>query len=154
MSLWYRCHINDKKNYVFSGDGGLFTAGRWNHKGRKVVYCSENIALATLEWLSHNGLSVSGFSYNKYSIEIPNSKIKKFSLSDMPLDWIKSPSVDSTRTFADDNLFNSKEYLAIAIPSVVIPEEFNLVINPMHDDYDNIRINIKHIGTYNAPLRY
>ncbi len=32
-----------------SGNGGLFTAGRWHHQGARIVYCAESLALATLE---------------------------------------------------------------------------------------------------------
>lgn len=70
MSIWYRAHHSPNIDMVFSGAGGLYVSGRWHHKGRKVIYCSQSIALCTLEWLSHNGLSVSGFSYYKYSLEI------------------------------------------------------------------------------------
>ena len=148
MSTWYRAHRANTIDMVFSGEGGLYVAGRWNYKGRKVIYCSQSISLCTLEWLSHNGLSVSAFSYNKYSIEIPEKLITRYEEKELPKHWNKSPSIDKTREFAESNLFNKTEHAAIAVPSVVIPEEYNLVINPLHKDFCAIQKSIKKIGSY------
>ncbi len=80
-------------------------AGRWNHIGNKIIYCSQSIALCTLEWLSHNGLSVSGFDYYRYSIDIPESLIRKFTLSELPKEWMQVPANNATRDFAEEHLF-------------------------------------------------
>src|SRR5690349_5802091 len=101
MSTWYRASANKTPQAVFSGDGGLYVAGRWNYSGKKVIYCSESIALCTLEWLAHHGLSVSGFTYYRYSIEIPDKWITKFSPSDLPSEWNSTPANDFTRDFAE-----------------------------------------------------
>ena len=143
MSIWYRAHQTKHMNMTFSGEGGMFVAGRWNNKGQKVIYCSQSISLCTLEWLSHHGLSVSGFSYNKYSIEINDALIKSFKIKDLPKNWNQSPAIQETRDFAEKHLFNQTKYIALAVPSVVIPEEYNLVINPQHPAYVLICKTIK-----------
>lgn len=153
MSIWYRAHSENNTDAVFSCDGGLYAAGRWNYKGRKVIYCSQSISLCTLEWLSHNGLSVSEFSYSKYSIEIPEKLIKRYELKELPKNWNQSPATDASRDFAENNLFNHMKYVAIAVPSVVVPEEYNLVINPLQKDYFLIHNTIKNIGSFIAPKR-
>lgn len=153
MSIWFRASQISKIQTVFSGEGGMFTPARWNHLGRRVVYCSESIALCTLEWLSHNGLSVSGFNYIRFSIEIPDKLVKKFLPKDLPKEWNKTPSTDVTRDFAEKNLFSSKKVLALALPSVLVPEEFNLIINPLHKDFSNVLKNAKRLGKHSAPLR-
>lgn len=43
MSIWFRGAQNQHADIVFSGDGGLYVAGRWNHKGTKAIYCSQSI---------------------------------------------------------------------------------------------------------------
>lgn len=153
MSAWYRAHNTSLVEYVFSGEGGLFVAGRWNHKGRKVIYCSSSISLCTLEWLAHNGLSVSGFSYFKFEINVPDSLIKSFTIKDMPKDWEKTPSSKNTRDFSEEHLFNQNKYLAISVPSVMVPEEFNLVINPLHKDMETVTQSISLLGKYTSPQR-
>jgi RES domain-containing protein len=153
MAIWYRAsQINDVQK-AFSGDGGLFTAARWNHLGRKTVYCSESISLCTLEWLSHHGLSVSGFNYYRYSIEIPGKLVNKFTPDHLPTEWNTTPATDVTRDFAEQHLFLSEKFIALALPSVLVPEEFNLVINPSHKDFSMIIKTANVLGKHSAPVR-
>lgn len=153
MSIWFRGSQNQQANDVFSGDGGLYVAGRWNHKGTKAVYCSQSISLCTLEWLSHNGLSVSGFNYYKFSIEISDEYIIQYNLSNLPQEWRDTPSPNSTRDFAANRFFTPNKYLAMAIPSVMVPEEFNLVINPLHAAFGVVQKTIRLLGKFTAPNR-
>lgn len=154
MTIWYRVTGLNNIKEVFSGEGGLFAPARWNHLGRKAIYCSESISLCTLEWLSHNGLSVSGFNYFRYSIEIPDKFIKRFSVSELPKEWNYTPATDITRDFAESHLFTMDRYVAIALPSVVVPEEFNLVINPMHVQFPKLAKTAEQLGEYVAPIRH
>lgn len=153
MSIWFRASQNPQAETVFSGEGGIYVAGRWNHKGTKAIYCSQSISLCTLEWLSHNGLSVSSFSYYKFSIEIPDDLILKYTVSDLPKEWQNMPSASSNRDFAAKNFFSLNEYLAMAVPSVMVPEEFNLIINPLHARFDKIKKTILSLGHFIAPDR-
>jgi len=153
MSIWFRGSQIQQADAVFSGEGGLYVAGRWNHKGTKSIYCSQSISLCTLEWLSHNGLSVPGFSYYKFSIEIPDELIIKYIISDLPKEWKNTPSPNLNRDFAAKNFYDPNEYLAMAIPSVMVPEEFNLVINPLHTAFAKIKKTIRILGQFTAPSR-
>lgn len=152
MAIWYRAAQIENIQTVFSGMGGLYAAGRWNHLGRKIVYCSQSISLCTLEWLSHNGLSVSGFSYYRYAIDVPDDLIKCFPELELPDEWNKTPAVDITRNFAEEHLFASSQ-LAIAVPSVMVPEECNLLINPLHQSFAEVIQTVKTLGKYTAPIR-
>ena len=153
MATWFRAHNRNDITYVFSGDGGLYANGRWNHLGRRAIYCSQSIALCTLEWLAHNGLSVSGFSYYRFSIEIPDGMIARFTAAELPTDWNAVPASDAGRSFADAQLFTANGPLAIAIPSVVVPEEENLVINPLHFGFKNALGTVRALGIHEAPER-
>jgi RES domain-containing protein len=153
MPLWYRASPCESIEEAFSGDGGLYVVGRWNHIGNRTIYCSESIALCTMEWLAHNGLSISGFNYYRYSIEISDDLIMKFSASDLPEDWNANPSTDFTRDLAEKYLFSSKKFIAIAVPSVMVPEEYNLVINQSHTKFQGVFKTIKALGQYIVPNR-
>lgn len=153
MATWYRAHTHSNPQYVFSGDGGLFVQGRWNHLGKKAIYCSESIALATMEWLAHNGLSVSGFSYHRYSIDIPDNMVTSFKVSQLPPDWNSTPSTSSTRDFSDIHFFTTQGPLAISVPSVIVPEEKNLIINPLHSDFPKVAGSVVSLGQFVAPSR-
>lgn len=153
MSIWYRCSQNKNSHDVFSGEGGLYVAGRWNHKGNKAIYCSQSISLCTLEWLAHNGLSVSGFSYYKFSVRIPEKWVIRYTLSDLPFDWNKTPATDTTRNFAETHFFLPNQQLAMAVPSVMVPEEYNLIINPLHQAFPQVRESISLLESFTAPHR-
>lgn len=153
MSIWFRGSQVQNTDIVFSGEGGLYVAGRWNHKGTKSVYCSQSISLCTLEWLSHNGLSVSGFSYYKFSIDIPDDLIIKYAISDLPKEWKDTPSPNMNRDFAAKHFYDPNEYLAMSIPSVMVPEEFNLVINPLHTAFSEVKRTTRILGQFTAPSR-
>lgn len=152
MSIWYRVSRQENSMATFSGEGGLRVAGRWNFVGNKSIYCSESIALCTLEWLVHHGLSVSAFNYYRYSIEVPDNFIKTFSIKELPSEWNMTPATDITKIFADKELFAANR-LAMAVPSVLVPEEFNLVINPLHVAFQQIASSIKSLGKFIAPDR-
>lgn len=153
MSLWYRVHTQGDMAKVFSGDGGLFTAGRWNHIGQKVIYCSESLALATLEWLTYNGLSVSAFVCNHFSVEVPDNLVIKFKSTELPKGWDTTPATGTSREFAGSNLYKADGPLAISVPSVMVPEEFNLVINPLHKDFKSVIGTAIFLNRRKAPLR-
>ena len=146
MSLWYRVHSQSAVASVFSG-------GRWNHVGQKVVYCSESLALATLEWLTYNGLSVSAFVCNHFSIEVPDHLVNKYNASELPKGWNTTPASGKSQDFAESNLFKTNGPLAIAVPSVMVPEEYNLVINPLHKDFKNAVPTATFLNRHEVPIR-
>lgn len=153
MTVWYRAHRLQKITDVFSGEGGLYSSARWNHEGNKVIYCSESIALSTLEWLCHHEISVSEYENFRFSIDVPDKLTLKLSLSNLPKNWHATPDTDVTRDFADEYLFNQKKYLAIAVPSVMVPEEYNLVINPLHPAFKTTEKTIRELGKHRSPRR-
>lgn len=152
MSIWFRGSQIQQADAVFSGEGGLYVAGRWNHKGQN-LYIVLNQYLF-VHWNGyHNGLSVSGFSYYKFSIEIPDELIIKYIISDLPKEWKNTPSPNLNRDFAAKNFYDPNEYLAMAIPSVMVPEEFNLIINPLHTAFAKVKKTIRILGQFTAPSR-
>ena len=152
MSTWYRVQKTNNIQDTFSGEGGLYAAGRWNYRGKKAVYCSQSLALCTLEWLANHGLSVSGFNYYRYSLEVPDQLIVRCTHSELPSDWAKTPPTDSTRHFAEKHLYQAN-IVAIAVPSVLVPEECNLVINPAHKEFPKLLHSVKCLGQHQAPKR-
>ncbi len=129
-----------KKKYInsaFSGIGGMYSEGRWHSKGKPVVYTSMSASLAALEVLVHwqPGSIIPVFvlchaTLPKSCIE---STYKKINLRD--------PANDQSLTqTVGDNWFNSSSALALEVPSVIIPFEYNFVINTSHPDYSKLKI--------------
>lgn len=129
-------HLKDD----LTGKGASLFPGRWNLKDVFCIYTSETRALALLEHMANIGREVymnSFFSIR--TIYIPEECILKISLSDLPSNWRERPPPVSTREFGS-RLIESKESLAYFLPSIVIPQEFNILIDPIHPDIKKLRI--------------
>ena len=117
-----------------SGKGAEKTGGRWNRKGTPLVYASSSIALACLETLVH---LAGGFPLplNRYLVQItlpPTAWRNRVLLGRTAhVGWDAEPpgmvSMDWGTQWA-----NSGKSLLAVVPSVVVPEESNILINPTH----------------------
>ena len=119
-----------------SGKGAELTGGRWNHKGTPLVYASTSIALACLETLVH--LS-GGYSLplNRYliRIDVPATLWRRRTIFDSTTQagWDTQPpgpvSLDWGTQWA-----HSLGSLLAEVPSIVVPDETNVLLNPRHSD--------------------
>ncbi|MES2297286.1 MAG: RES family NAD+ phosphorylase [Pseudomonadota bacterium] len=117
-----------------SGTGAKITGGRWNSKGRPVVYCAANIALATLETVHvlHSG----SLPFNRYlvRVDIPAAVWERRQRLDAPPGgWDAVPAgMGSVR--AGDAWLAAAVTAVLEVPSVIVPEERVVLINPRHGD--------------------
>ena len=117
-----------------SGTGAKMTGGRWNSKGTPVVYCASNIALATLETVHY--LSSGGLPFNRYlvRVDIPDTAWNaRLLLDPLPGGWDAIPAGLAARTAGDGWVAACRTALLL-VPSVIVPEEYNVLINPQHAD--------------------
>jgi RES domain-containing protein len=115
-------------------------AGRWNGTGRKVIYCAESIALAFLE----NMIRRQGVGFNQdfktVILQIPEElKIQKVVPGDLPAGWRKFSDYSKCQPIGNE-WFDEGIYPILKVPSAVLPESFNYVINAMHPDCRKIKI--------------
>ncbi|MEO7496907.1 MAG: RES family NAD+ phosphorylase, partial [Massilia sp.] len=117
-----------------SGAGAKSSGGRWNSKGTPLVYCATTIALATLE-TAH---SVAGGSlpYNRFlvRVDIPEPVWRaRLVLDPLPGGWDAIPAGLSSR-IAGDAWVASGASALLLVPSVIVPDEYNVMINPRQVD--------------------
>lgn len=113
---------------AFTGEGARKYGGRWNSPGRPAVYLAGSRALAALEMLVH--LTTPGSRSKPYLIfeaSIPRSEIRE-------ADDARAP-----RGVGDEWLQTSRS-LILRVPSVLIPQECNYVLNPEHPAASRIRV--------------
>lgn len=125
-----------------SGDGARMYGGRWNPIGTSALYTSETRALASLELLVHTTKDLIPPKYKILSIEIPFAKINdipKINISELPDNWKKSPPPDELKLIGTKYLI-AQNNLAVCVPSTIISKEYNIVINPMHPDFKQVKI--------------
>ncbi len=126
----------DYEAHELNGIGAEKTGGRWNSKGNAVVYAAPSRALACLETAVH--MDDSGLPLNRYLVEIriPIAVWKKrvtWSKDTCPVGWDALPQGRVSLRLGDEWLKGGKSAIAL-VPSVVVPEECNVLINPKHPD--------------------
>jgi RES domain-containing protein len=138
-----------------TGEGAKRTGGRWNRKSAPLLYASTSRALACLETIVHLGGAAS-LPLNRYLVEVmvPDAAWSARTVFDpvanvgwdaeppgkVSLDWGTSWTMGLTTLVAE-------------VPSVVVPEELNILINPRHADGVSVRAHKVRKWTYDARLR-
>lgn len=114
-----------------SGEGAKINGGRWNHKSVPCVYTSESRALSLLEYTVNVNIENIPRALSITIIEIPEKEILIINEKDLPGNWRNVPVPSSTQDFGTLLLKNSAKPV-IKIPSSVIAEEFNYILNPLN----------------------
>jgi RES domain-containing protein len=134
-----------------SGKGAEKSGGRWNSKGTALVYTSESRALCTTEIAVHTPLGNLPLDYQLISIEIPDDvPIQKITSSDLPSDWKSIPHVYSTQSIGDKFVAEGI-FPVLKVPSAVVQDEYNYLINPAY--IGSAAIKIKTIEPFNFDER-
>ena len=134
--LAYRIvHKSHGKSLIASG-----LPGRWNSVGNKVVYCAESVALAMLE----NMVRRQGVGFNTdfctMVLEIPGSlNIQVVKANELEAGWRNIR--DYTKCQPIGNAwYNEKLYPVLKVPSAVLPESANFVLNTTHKDFKKVKV--------------
>jgi RES domain-containing protein len=127
---------------ALSGEGARLGGGRWNHVGIPVAYASETLSLAVLELFIHftrRDITISK-SLLAIPILIPDSiNAIEVPLQDLAPGWNSSPPPDFTRDIGTEWVRSGASAL-LRVPSAIVPEEHNFVINVKHPDFSNITV--------------
>lgn len=124
------------------GKGAASTEGyRWNGLYTSLVYTAESRALATLEVSMHLDLSEDLPTDRHYvEIEIPdNIQVLVLKSEDLPDGWSSKPPILETQ-FIGDDFVKGKGAAVLKVPSSIIHQEFNYLINPHHPDAAKIKV--------------
>ena len=138
---------------AFSGIGAELAGGRFNSKGRKVVYTSGSLALAMLELLVHGNKRERLNDHYFIKIKISADWAEAIPDSDLPADWKASPPRSGSQVLGDTWLTEGRSLLlrvpsvvvpsvvvpSVVVPSVVVPSDFNYLINPHHADFSKLK---------------
>ena len=133
-----------------NGEGPRIHGGRWNHIGTPCIYTSATRSLSLLEYSCHASLHLVPRALSFITYKVPDHSILSLELAALPGDWKKEPHPVSGRDIGTKYLQENKTLL-IRIPSVVIEEEYNYIINPLHPDMN--KVSILDIKDYSFDLR-
>ena len=135
VALWrISKHTADYAATDLSGGGARACGGRWNGKGVPAVYAATTIALATLETLAHLGDNIAIRNAFLVRIDVPasvwNSR-QTITAGELPPTWLAEPP-GSTSIDAGNGWLANRASALLLVPSVIVPEEYNVLINPLH----------------------
>lgn len=131
MALWFRIVQERWAATAMDGEGARLHGGRWNPPGLAAVYLAESRALAALEVIVHVPREFLLLDWRVISVEVPDDAIKVAAVKRLPEAWRDQPSSPSARRFGGAWLEKAED-LALALPSVVVPQERALLLNPRH----------------------
>ena len=122
---------------AFRGEGARLAGGRWNQPGITVVYAASSLSLASLEFLAHfeSGEDIPKLAC--FNLRFEERLVT--TLEQLPPDWRQIPAPSGTQDLGAQ-WCNSGRSAVLRAPSVIIPSEFNFVLNPAHPDYKRIEI--------------
>jgi len=136
--LAFRIVMSSFAGNAFSGEGARLYGGRWNPPGIRCVYVASSRALAALELLVHASPELLHVEFQLVEIEIPDAMIE--TRLHPPRGWDELPAGTPSQEFGARWLTNSGAKVALAVPSILIPEEMNYLLNPLHPAFPDVRI--------------
>jgi RES domain-containing protein len=135
MRLW---RIASGRYEPLDGEGARRVGGRWNSPGRPVVYTSAHASLAVLEKLVWTDPEDVPDDLLLFEIDLPDDlRVETVRADRLPPDWTGPGSLACAEL--GDRWLAAGEAVALVVPSAVLPEESNVLVNPLHPDAARIR---------------
>ena len=137
MRVW-RLTRKQHLDTALAGEGARRFGGRWNSRGVAIVYTSESLELALLEALVHVDVEVLPRDYWQVSFEVPDDLIAPPPRR-LPKGWDALPPYRPGVQKIGNAWARSGRSLALRVPASVLPERFNVLVNPAHPDIGQVR---------------
>jgi RES domain-containing protein len=124
---------------AFDGKGAQRFGGRWNSAGRRAVYVSASKSLALLEILVHLDVVQRLPRLAAFAFELDERLIERLAVEQLPRHWRSLRGFAVTQRLGDDWLAAGRG-LALAVPSPIVPEELNYLLNPAHPAFARLKL--------------
>lgn len=133
-------------------EGARLYGGRWNPVAFPVMYAGATIEICALEKFVH----LAGSAHPPLvlvAIDVPDDPALAFhpEITALPADWADLPAPASTQEFGRRWIESARD-LVLFVPSAIIPESRNAVLNPRHKAYGDIRLQIVREFTFDARM--
>lgn len=125
-----------------SGTGARITGGRWNSPGVAAIYAGMTAEIAAMEKLVHTS-DLLPKDLVLAAIKLPDDAnlYMRLAAKDLPDGWDALPSSAAAISIGDNFLLNLK-HLGLFVPSAIMPEATNLVLNPNHPAFGSVTISV------------
>ena len=123
-----------------SGNGAALSGGRWNARGTPVLYTSANASTAVLETRVHASGILPRKNLFLVTIEVPDKLIGAAYEPALPSDWNQAGVTPRSTIAVGQAWVTEANVLAMKVPSVVCPADFNYILNPRHSDMHAVKV--------------
>jgi RES domain-containing protein len=123
---------------AFDGRGNYLYGGRWTGDRRFAVYVASSTALALLETMVHAPSRLLP-RYVVFPVEFDDALVVDAGPSQLPANWRENPFPVDLQAIGDAWLDRS-ESPVLRVPSAVVPDESNYILNPEHPDFRRLKI--------------
>jgi len=137
---------------AFEGEGARRFGGRWNSKGNPMVYTAGSQALAVLEMLMHLEASDLLRHYRLIPVTFDKALVKVLERTALPANWNRRPTPASVRAIGDEWIASNASAV-LQVPSVVVPNESNYLLNITHRDFATLMIGKPQAFRFDRRLR-
>lgn len=120
-----------------SGNGAAINGSRWNSKNIRMLYAGEFISLTILESLVH--LRQGDLPEKQYllKIELPDVELQEIKVLKLADKWQQQISYTQ---WMGDQFIAADQALVLKVPSAIVPQEHNFLINPLHKEFKKVKI--------------
>lgn len=137
MRVW---RLSRRRYVALDGEGARLYGGRWNREGTAVVYASSSLALAALELLVHVDPEDVPDDLVALAIDVPDDAPREaVAVAELPEDWDRVADHPAC-TARGDRWARAGASLALLVPSVLVPEEANVLLNPAHPRMRGVQV--------------
>jgi RES domain-containing protein len=134
---------------AFDGEGARRNGGRWSSPGRRAIYTSESTALAMLEVLVHLGEAGALGSWVVIPATVPDDAIAD--AGKLPKNWKNYPAPPELQLLGD-RWIDRASSLGLRVPSVIVEHELNILLNPEHPRFEEVKIGKPQSITFDERL--
>ena len=151
MRVW---RLARRSFQALDGEGARLYGGRWNSPGRAVVYTSQTLSLAALELLVHVDPLQAPSDLVALAVDVPDDPglgafVDASEFTDA--EWRSYPAPEWQAELGDLWIADGT-FLWLGVPSAIVPEEFNVLLNVAHPRMSDVRITDTRDFTFDRRL--
>lgn len=134
----WRITSHERAESAFDGEGARRYDGRWNSEGVPMIYLAGSLAPAALEQLAHlSRAELLVGQFVRFRVCIPEEALLALDEDVLPTHWTEEPEVTQA---LGDGWVEAEDSMALRVPSALVPEEANYLLNMRHPDADTTEI--------------
>ena len=139
LTLWRLVKARHAVN-AFDGEGARRYGGRWNERGTPIVYLGGTLSLAALETFVHLTAADARIAFSAIEVRVPDDmEVSSLALDTLPENWRQEPPPEQTKALGTA-WATREDSLLLRVPSVIVPNEWNYLLNPSHHAFRQLEI--------------